>query len=85
MISSTTYFKLVFHQDEESIDDIFDQGLRAKSNGQTDDAGAGQKRLDVYAEDRERLHQRNEDNDKNTDAVNYACQGAYLLQAQGGR
>ena len=42
--------ELVFKQDEETGDDILDQALSAKTNGQSNDAGAGKHRTDVESE-----------------------------------
>ena len=39
--------ELVFHQNKKSVDHIFDQGLRAKANGQAGNPRAGEQRLNV--------------------------------------
>src|SRR5262249_34930519 len=41
---------LIFHQDEQTGDDVLDQGLAAKADGDTDNAGAGEQWGDVDAD-----------------------------------
>ena len=42
---------LLFKQNEESSDDIADESLGAKTQGNADDSGAGKKRADRNAKD----------------------------------
>src|SRR6185437_11740183 len=69
----------VLDEDKKAVDYVVDQRLRTKSDGQTDDAGAGQQGLHVDIEDRQSLKQREKINDEYAYAVNDGGQGTQLL------
>ena len=76
--------KLVFNKDEEPIDHIFDQRLRAKSDGQSGNARAGQQRFDIDLERVfKRSHARKEHNHENAYAADQSGNGADLLRRTG--
>src|SRR5262245_22670663 len=72
---------LVLQQNEEAVDHVFHQSLRAKPDGETGDSGRSQQRLHVDAEGGKHLHQREEKYDEEADAVDDAGQSAQLLRA----
>src|SRR5207237_2550404 len=49
-LHNITDAELVFKQDEETGNNILDQALRAKTNGQSNDAGTGKHRTDAESE-----------------------------------
>src|SRR5258708_557643 len=74
--------ELVFRQNEEAIDYVFHQSLRAQTNCHSGNASAGQQRLDVDTEERQRLHDRHKKNGNDTSAVDHAGQRLDLLGAR---
>src|SRR5258708_26945963 len=74
--------KLVFRQNEEAVDHVFDQGLCPETNRHPDNTGAGQQRLDINTEKLQRLHDRHKKNGKDSRAVNHAGQRLDLLGAR---
>ena len=51
---------LVFDEDEDSVEDVFEDGLSAQANADSDDSGGGKKRFHTHAEDGEHLEQDDE-------------------------
>ncbi len=49
---------LVLEQDEEAVDEVMHQGLRAKTDGQTGDAGARQQRPQIQPQQRQHCQRR---------------------------
>src|SRR5437660_5486052 len=49
-LHNITDAELVFKQDEETGDDIFNEALRAETNGQSNDTGTSKYRPDVESE-----------------------------------
>ena len=41
--------ELILRQDKDASNDVLDQRLRARSDGEADDAGTGQRRADIHA------------------------------------
>ena len=73
---------LVLHEDEEAVDDVVDQGLRAEADGEPGDAGAGQQRRHVDAQHGQDLQQREKYRHEDARAVDDAAEGPQLLRAQ---
>src|ERR1019366_4826352 len=70
---------LVLRQYEKTVDEILDQSLGAETNGQADNPRASEQRAHVDAQQRQDLHRGNENDDKDSDAVDDAGQRAELL------
>lgn len=76
--------KGVLYEDEESVDEVFDQGLGAEADGKTDDTGGGEERPDVQPEDGQDRHGRIENDHEDPNAVDDTGQRAELLSAKPG-
>src|SRR5258708_1605410 len=78
------HFKLVFHQDEETVDHVFHQCLRSETDGQSSNPCAGQQRFNV---DVERVfqhrHASEKHNQEHPGAANHSCHSADLMRAEG--
>src|SRR5205807_4376084 len=72
----------VLDDDEEAIDHVMNKSLRAEADRQADDAGTGEERLHVHAEDGKNLQQSEEVNDERADALDYRGQGAQLSRTK---
>src|SRR5262249_1597215 len=73
---------LVFREDKEAIDEVFDQRLRAESDGQTSYSGACQQRAHVNTEQCENLHARNGCDDEESNTIGNGGERAKLLTTQ---
>src|SRR5437899_734296 len=75
---------LVLQQHKEAVDEIPDQGLRAETNGQSRNPGAGQHGSQVEAQQGKDLQGGHEQDDKCPYAVDDCGQGLKLLGAKAG-
>lgn len=76
-----TEIVLILQQNKEAVDDVFDEGLRAKADRKSGNAGAGQKRTHVDPHDWQDLHGSDKNDNEGADAGDDAGQSAQLLGA----
>ena len=76
--------KPILHQDEESIQNIMNKGLRAKTHGKTGNSGTGQQRLHVNPEVEKNRDNRKKYDGRHSEAANNRREGVELLHANAG-
>src|SRR5207248_5926885 len=76
---------LIFEQDEETIDEIMNQCLRAETDCESSNARAGQHRTQIQAKQRKNFQSSNKRNNKHAYAGNYTGHGPELLDTHSRR
>src|SRR5262249_45829712 len=78
-IHDVAHADLVFDQNEKAADDILHEILRAETDGETDDAGAGENGADINADLFEGHHAGDGNDEKNEEVTDESGKGVGAL------